>query len=145
MAAERPTLLASVERTVAALPESDQDAAAVHLARKGWSVGVFEAKGEAGGAVKEIGESARLSNSVTLNVVVLPAALSPTITVLLVPVPKVKALVPVLVTVPLNTKAPKVALWPPLAVTVPLLRLRLVSVVVVLLLANVPALTVMLL
>ena len=27
-------------------------AAAVHLARKGWSVGVFEAKGEAGGAVK---------------------------------------------------------------------------------------------
>ena len=27
-------------------------AAAVHLARRGWKVGVFEAKGEAGGAVK---------------------------------------------------------------------------------------------
>ena len=27
-------------------------AAAIHLARHGWKVGVFEAKGEAGGAVK---------------------------------------------------------------------------------------------
>ena len=27
-------------------------AAAIHLAKRGWSVGVFEAKGEVGGAVK---------------------------------------------------------------------------------------------